>query len=194
MSSPEDQLNAVVQAAVEHALEQANTAFEKRVEGLVNKNQELLAEKKKLEGKPLTEEQKEERHRAFMDRTDRLLKLSETGPKPAKADKVVFDPNEHSASQYQIMKAEADKRGVPFHVLTRAEASRAAIDLSAVEQFDDALSGVRYVRRDLLDRYSPIRLHQMAEKENLKLKVFRTRDELPENAIPLHDKAAKGGE
>lgn len=189
MSSPEE-------------LESTVSALEKRIDGLVKKNDELLSELKAAQGKPpLTEEQKAERHRALMeqlDKTDRMLGVSKPGAKtdakPAKIDKVVFDPNEHSASQYQIMKAEADKLGVPFHVLTRAEMSRPGIDQSAVEQFDDTMSGVRYVRRDLLDRYSPIRLHQMAEQDNLKIQIFRTRDELPEDAVALHDAAAKGGD
>lgn len=187
MSDRESQLEALIQASVDSALEKANAIFEKRLDGLVRKNEELLAEKKKLEGKSEFDR--------LIAAADRLITTPTNNPfdrAQSTTSRIVFDPNKHSTADYQRMRAEAQEKDIEFQVLPRTEHGVQALQPSSVAQFDHKDAGVRYIRRDVIDRYGVVHLNQQAEREGLRVRSYRSRDELPEDAIPLHDAAAKG--
>lgn len=187
MSDRELQLEVLIQASVDRAMEKAKEAFDKRAEALARKNEELLAEKKHAQGKAKVDR--------LLAAADKLITTPTYNPydRPqSTTSRIVFDPTKHTTADYKRMKADAAKRGAEFQVLTRSEQLARPLPASPVAQFDDKNAGVRYIPRALLDRYSLVRLSEMASREGLRVRVYNSPDELSDDARALHDIAAKG--
>jgi len=109
------------------------------------------------------------------------------------------------AIKYREARQAAEARGVELRVVDDSETGgvdRATgldlraerpqrIRVSSLRQFDDPVQRVRYLRKDQVGQ-SPVRHRMAAEKDGLKLMIFSSLDDLPENALAAYSEA--GGE
>ena len=180
----QNQIEAIVEAAVNTALEKANAAFEKRVEGLVKKNAELLHEKKRLEGKAATEQ--------AIRLADKAL--GETSGKPDKPSPtpVAFDRAHERArdpAYYREMKAEAERRGVELTFVDSSKPDRP--EQARALHFRDPLRGILYVSREQVREVGYQNLQRNVAQPGDDVRIFSHRHELPDHALSLHDAALR---
>ena len=188
----QNQIEAIVEAAVTAALEKATAAFEKRVEGLVKKNSELLHEKKQLEGKAQTDAISEAANQAIRI-ADKLLGTTPGNPDASSPGPVVFDRAHERArdpAYYQELKAEAKRRGVELTFIDSSKPDRP--EQSAAVHFRDPLRGIVYVSREQVREVGYQNLQRNVAQADDKIRIFSYRHELPDHALSLHDAALRG--
>jgi hypothetical protein len=88
---------------------------------------------------------------------------------------------------YQKAEARAKARGVPLRILSDGEDptwrnNKTAIVQTKTISFDDTHDGIRYVRADMHDGPGNVQRQLTAERQGLKLRTFRTLDDLPAHA------------
>jgi hypothetical protein len=89
---------------------------------------------------------------------------------------------------YREAKARADARGVPLRIAsdgqdpTTRNTGKPEIVKSKTFSFDDTHDGIRYIRADMHSGEGNVNRQMAAEREGLKLRTFRTLDDLPAHA------------
>lgn len=88
---------------------------------------------------------------------------------------------------YQEAEARAKARGVPLRVLSDGEDptwrnNKTAIVQTKTISFDDTHDGIRWVKADMHDGPGNVQRQLTAERQGLKLRTFRTLDDLPAHA------------
>lgn len=127
------------------------------------------------------------RHEKQMRESKMLL-----GATPADAPKntaavVLTREQARNRQTYQEAEARAKARGVPLRVLSNGEDPTWRNNKTPVVQtktisFDDTHDGIRYVREDMHDGPGNVQRQLTAERQGLKLRTFRTLDDLPAHA------------
>lgn len=92
-----------------------------------------------------------------------------------------------SPAAYREAKARAEARGVPLRIASDGQdptmrSGKAPVIQSKTFSFDDTHDGIRYVRHDMHSGDGMVQRQMAAEREGLKLRTFRTLDDLPAHA------------
>lgn len=160
------------------------------IRGVKDHNDRLLDQKKDDKRSAVENDRFAEiaaRHEKQMRDTAILL-----GTKPADAPKntaavVLTREQARNRQTYQEAEALAKARGVPLRVASDGEVQSWRNNKTPVVQtktisFDDTHDGIRYVRADMHDGPGNVQRQLKAEKEGLKLRTFRSLDDLPAHA------------
>lgn len=160
------------------------------IRGVKDHNDRLLDQKKDDKRSAVENDRFAEiaaRHEKQMHDTAILL-----GTKPADAPKntaavVLTREQARNRQTYQEAEAVAKARGVPLRVASDGEVqswrnNKAPVVQTKTISFDDTHDGIRYVRADMHDGPGNVQRQLKAEKEGLKLRTFRTLDDLPAHA------------
>lgn len=88
---------------------------------------------------------------------------------------------------YQEAEARAKARGVPLRVASDGEVqswrnTKTPVVQTKTFSFDDTHDGIRYFRADMHDGPGNVQRQLTAERQGLKLRTFRTLDDLPAHA------------
>lgn len=187
-----DDTTAAIQALIQQVA--SLTAIVQRqdevIRGVKDHNDRLLDQKKDDKRSALENDRFAEiaaRHEKQMRDTAILL-----GTKPADVPKntaavVLTREQARNRATYQEAEARAKARGVPLRVASDGEVQSWRNNKTPVVQtktisFDDAHDGIRYVRADMHDGPGNVQRQLKAEKEGLKLRTFRSLDDLPAHA------------
>lgn len=186
MSDNEKQMAAFIEALKPHI----QSLVEEQLGGFKKHAEKLLDEVK--DGKRTNVEtdrfaEMVARHEKQMRDTAILL-----GTKPADAPKntaavVLTREQARNRQTYTEAEALAKARGVPLRVASDGEVqswrnNKAPVVQTKTISFDDTHDGIRYVRADMHDGPGNVQRQLKAEKEGLKLRTFRTLDDLPAHA------------
>lgn len=186
MSDNEKQMAALIEALKPHI----QSLVEEQLGGFKKHAEKLLDEVK--DGKRTNVEtdrfaEMVARHEKQMRDTAILL-----GTKPADAPKntaavVLTREQARNRQTYQEAEARAKARGVPLRVASDGEVqswrnNKAPVVQTKTISFDDTHDGIRYVRADMHDGPGNVQRQLKAEKEGLKLRTFRSLDDLPAHA------------
>ena len=128
------------------------------------------------------------RHEKQMRETAILLGTKPVADAPKNTAAVVLTREEARNRQtYQEAEARAKARGVPLRVLSDGEVqswrnNKTAIVQTETISFDDTHDGIRWVKVDMHDGPGNVQRQLTAERQGLKLRTFRTLDDLPAHA------------
>lgn len=192
-----DDTTAAIQALIQQVASLTETVQKQDeiIRGVKDRNDRLLDEKK--------DEKREKAEPTFLER----LKQEERDKNLAAANLVrnadgtiqLASGNDTSGAvvltreqarnraAYQEAEARAKARGVPLRVLSDGEVqswrnNKTAIVQTKTISFDDTHDGIRYVRADMHDGPGNVQRQLTAERQGLKLRTFRTLDDLPAHA------------
>lgn len=186
MSDNEKQMAAFIEALKPHI----QSLVEEQLGGFKKHAEKLLDEVKDGKRNNVETDRFAEiaaRHEKQMRDTAILL-----GTKPADAPKntaavVLTREQARNRQTYQEAEAVAKARGVPLRVASDGEVqswrnNKAPVVQTKTISFDDTHDGIRYVRADMHDGPGNVQRQLKAEKEGLKLRTFRSLDDLPAHA------------
>ena len=182
--SDQNQIETIVETAVSAALEKANAAFEKRVEGILKKNTELLGEVKRLQGKAGYEQ--------ALRLTDKALGTEPNTQDASPNAPVVFDRAHERARDpryYLECKSEARRRGVEMTFIDSSKPDRP--EQAPAMHFRDPLRAILYVSREQVREIGYQNLQRNAAQPGDEIKIFSHRHHLPDHALSLHDAAVR---
>lgn len=203
MSLSEQQLSALIDAAVREAVERTTlelTAKHEAVtEGLRRNRDQLLAEKKGGEGKKASDDF--DQWLAGVD--ERIAKLkAENARLTGKGDALTVSPaQEHtitreearSGQAYREAKAAAEKAGVPLRIVDE-NAPPQQRRSSPVKLVHDEIGGVLHANIELVERHGQQRMRQLAAEKGASLRVFRSVEDLPDDAAAKHAEIIASGD
>ncbi|MGQ0565470.1 MAG: hypothetical protein ACT4OK_10410 [Gemmobacter sp.] len=187
MSDNEKQMAAFIEALKPHI----QSLVEEQLGGFKKHAEKLLDEVK--DGKRTNVETDRfaeiaARHEKQMRDTAILLGTKPVADQPKNTAAVVLTREQARNRQtYQEAEARAKARGVPLRVASDGEVQSWRNNKTPVVQtktisFDDTHDGIRYVRADMHDGPGNVQRQLKAEKEGLKLRTFRSLDDLPAHA------------
>lgn len=187
MSDNEKQMAAFIEALKPHI----QSLVEEQLGGFKKHAEKLLDEVK--DGKRTNVENDRfaeiaARHEKQMRETAILLGTKPVADEPKNTAAVVLTREQARDRQtYQEAEARAKARGVPLRVASDGEVqswrnNKAPVVQTKTFSFDDTHDGIRYVRADMHDGPGNVQRQLTAEREGLKLRTFRTLDDLPAHA------------
>ncbi|MDZ4393908.1 hypothetical protein [Cypionkella sp.] len=126
-------------------------------------------------------------HEKQMRETAILLGTKPEDPPKNIAAVVLTREQARDRQTYQEAEARAKARGVPLRVASDGDVqswrnNKAPVVQTKTFSFDDTHDGIRYVRADMHDGPGNVQRQLTAEREGLKLRTFRTLDDLPAHA------------
>jgi hypothetical protein len=207
MPIDEQQLSALINAAVHEAVERTSVElsakFEAETAGLRKNRDELLAEKKGGEGKQPEQSAPEdfdkwlagvdERLRKFREQEDRWSGKSDTPINPPVREHTISRADARSGEAYRAAKAAAEKAGVPLRIVDE-NAPPQQRRSSPVKLVHDEIGGVLHANIELVERHGQQRMRQLAADKGASLRVFRSVDDLPDEAAAKHAEIIAGGD
>lgn len=200
MPMDEQQLSALINAAVREAVErttqQLTAKFEADTAGLRKNRDDLLAAKKTSEGKepsPVTHENFDEwlagldaRMAKAKEVNARLLGKVDAPSTPPVRAHTILRAEARDFQKYQAAKAAAKAAGVELEIVDANAA--APVKASPVRFIHDAQGGILHANKRLIETIPGglPRLRQLAAEKNAHLRLFKTVDELPDEAAAQH--------
>jgi hypothetical protein len=160
------------------------------IRGVKDRNDRLLDQKKDEKRSTLENDRFAAllaAHEKQMRETAILLGTKPEDPPKNTAAVVLTREQARDRQTYQEAEARAKARGVPLRVASDGEVQSWRNNKTPVMQtktfsFDDTHDGIRYVRADMHDGPGNVQRQLTAEREGLKLRTFRTLDDLPAHA------------
>jgi hypothetical protein len=205
MSLDQQQLSALIDAAVREAVErttqQLTAKFETDTAGLRRNRDDLLAAKKDGEGKKPGEAPDnfdewlaglDERLAKVKAESARLAgKGEEANPFIAPREVTLSREAARSGAAYREAKAEAERLGVPLRIVdANAPAQQQGKRSSPVKFVKDSDAGVLYVNADMIQRHGQERCRQIAAEQGAtKMMAFRSIEDLPQPMQQAHAQA-----
>jgi hypothetical protein len=195
MSLDQQQLSALIDAAVREAVERTtrelNAKHEAVTEGLRRNRDQLLAEKKSGEDKNVSGNFDE--WLAGLDQRIAKLKTENAGL-TGKADApAATSVREHtitreqarSGQAYREAKAAAEKAGVPLRIVDENAPAQNRRS-SPVGLIHDEVAGVLHANVRLVEKHGQQRMRQLAAEKGATLRAFRDVNDLPDDAAAKH--------
>jgi hypothetical protein len=193
-------INAAVREAVERTTAELTSQFETATAGLRKNRDELLAEKKTGEGKqPVTHDNFDEWLAGLDQRIAKLKNDPVVTGKNAQAptslvrEHTITREQARSGQAYREAKAAAEKAGVPLRILDEnapAEQRRS----SPVKLVHDEIGGVLHANIELVEKHGQQRMRQLAAEKGAQLRVFRSVEDLPDDAAAKHAETIASGD
>lgn len=193
-----DQTAAALQALIKQVetLTTTVTDQQKRMDGLHEHNARLLDQIKdekraQLPAKKsivdvVDEQEHERRMRAANLEKDANGNWYLKGHRPKHA---ISRADARDPVKYRAAKAAAEKDGATLTVINESDGDptirntgRTAVVQSKMFTFDDTHDGIRYIRADMHTGSGIVQRQLAAEREGLKVRTFRTPDDLPQHA------------
>lgn len=188
-----DDKTAAIQALIQQVATLTETVQKQDeiIRGVKDHNDRLL-DKKKDEKRTIVEiaakEEKERRMRAngFVPNEDGSWRVA-SGPGDDGTAIVLTREQARNRATYTEAQARAAERDVPLRIASNGEDptwrnNKTRIVQTKTISFDDTHDSIRYVRADMHDGPGNVQRQLMAEREGLKLRTFRTLDDLPAHA------------
>lgn len=199
MSPNEQQLSALINAAVREAVERTTAELSARYEadmaGLKKNRDELLAAKKEAEGKtpqPTTFEDFDKwlagvdaRLAKSREVNARLLGKVDAPSTPPDREHTITREQARSGQAYREAKAAAEKAGVPLRIVDE-NAPPQQRRSSPVKLIHDEIGGVLHANIRLVEKLGQQRMRQLAADKGASLRVFRDVSDLPDEAAAQH--------
>lgn len=187
-------LNALLQQV--QTLTDKVEAQDKEMKGIRKLNARLLDEKKDLERAFKDPSAHKDTLIEKLDAAQRRRELELAGFKVDDDGNATYGNQSHyiikrsearDSEAYRKAKELAGKAGLPLKVVddiprqdnTIRNVTKADVIQSHTFEVDDTHEGVRYIRADMHTGDGMVRRHQMAEQAGLRIKTFRTIDDLP---------------
>lgn len=204
MSLNEQQLSALINAAVREAVERTtaelSAQFETATAGLRKNRDELLAEKKTSEGKtpaPVTHENFDEwlagldaRIAKAREVNARLLGKVDAPPAPPVRAHTISRAEARDFQKYQAAKAAAKAAGVELEIVDTNRAAPGPAATSRVKFLEDAPSRTVYANKEVVREAGGLqRLKETAARDGKRVVVFRSVDDLPSHLHRAHAEA-----
>ena len=207
MPMDEQQLSALINAAVREAVERTTaeltSQFETATAGLRKNRDELLAEKKTGEGKQPGQVTHDNFDEWLAGLDERIGKLkTENARLTGKVEAPATSPvREHtitreqarSGQAYREAKAAAEKAGVPLRIVDE-NAPPQERRSSPVKLVHDEIGGVLHANIALVERHGQQRMRQLAAEKGASLRVFRSVEDLPDEAAAKHAEIIASGD
>lgn len=197
MSLTEQQLAAMIDAAVREAVERTtrelNARHEADTAGLRKNRDELLAEKKDGEGK-----QPSDNFDEWLAGVDQRLakireesaRLSGKGRAPPVREHTITREQARSGQAYREAKAAAEKAGVPLRIVDESAPAQPGRRSSPVKYVKDGDAGVLYVNVDMISRHGQVRCREIAAEQGATtVRAFRSVEDLPTPMQQAHAQA-----
>ncbi|MBC7181838.1 MAG: hypothetical protein H5U14_17390 [Roseovarius sp.] len=133
------------------------------------------------------EKERQMRADGFVPNEDGTWRLA-SGPGDKGGTIILTREQARNPQTYREAKARADAQGVPLRIAsdgqdpTMRSNGKAPVIQSKTFSFDDTHDGIRYVRHDMHSGDGMVQRQMAAEREGLKLRTFRTLDDLPAHA------------
>ncbi len=203
----EQQLSALINAAVREAVERTTAEltakFEADTAGLRKNRDDLLAAKKTGEGKtpaPVTHDNFDEwlagldgRIAKMKGETARLTGQS-TAPVTSQArEHTITREQARSGQAYREAKAAAEKAGVPLRIVDD-NAPPQQRRSSPVKLVHDEIGGILHANIELVEKHGQQRMRQLAAEKGASLRVFRSVEDLPDEAAAKHAEIIASGD
>jgi hypothetical protein len=193
-------INAAVREAVERTTAELTSQFETATAGLRKNRDELLAEKKTGEGKqPVTHDNFDEWLAGLDQRIAKLKsdpvvtgKNAQAPTSPVREHTITRD-QARSGQAYREAKAAAEKAGVPLRILDE-NASAEQRRSSPVKLVHDEIGGVLHANIELVEKHGQQRMRQLAAEKGAQLRVFRSVEDLPDDAAAKHAETIASGD
>lgn len=199
MPMDEQQLSALINAAVREAVERTTAEltakFEADTAGLRKNRDELLAEKKSGESKeaaPVAHENFDEwlagldaRMAKAKEVNARLLGKVDVPVTPSVREHTITREQARSGQAYREAKAAAEKAGVPLRIVDQ-HAPPQQRRSSPVKLIHDEIGGVLHANVRLVEKLGQQRMRQLAADKGASLRVFRDVGDLPDEAAAQH--------
>lgn len=193
-------INAAVQEAVQRTTAELSAQFETATAGLRKNRDELLAEKKTGEGKePVTHDNFDEwlagldaRIAKMKGDTARLTGKAEA-PAAAVREHTITREQARSGEAYREAKAAAEKAGVPLRILDE-HAPPQQRRSSPVRLVHDEIGGILHANIELVEKHGQQRMRQLAAEKGASLRVFRSVEDLPDDAAAKHAEIIASGD
>lgn len=199
MPIDEQQLTALINAAVREAVERTTSEltakFEADTAGLRKNRDDLLAAKKTGEGKTPGAPTADNFDEWLAGLDQRIAKMkAETARSTGQSTAPAVNPvREHtitreearSGQAYREAKAAAEKAGVPLRILDE-NAPPQQRRSSPVKLVHDEIGGVLHANIALVEKHGQQRMRQLAAEKGASLRVFRSVEDLPDDAAAKH--------
>lgn len=203
----EQQLSALINAAVREAVERTTAEltakFEADTAGLRKNRDDLLAAKKTGEGKtpaPVTHDNFDEwlagldaRIAKMKGENARLTGQSAAPATPQVREHTITREQARSGQAYREAKAAAEKAGVPLRIVDD-NAPPQQRRSSPVKLVHDEIGGVLHANIELVERHGQQRMRQLAAEKGASLRVFRSVEDLPDEAAAKHAEIIASGD
>jgi hypothetical protein len=194
MSLDQAQLSALIDAAVREAVERTtrelNARHEADTDGLRRKRDELLDKvaKKDGDGKQPSATDDFDAWLAGVDRRIAAMKGQPTG-QPATQSSVrehtITREQARSGQAYREAKEAAEKAGVPLRIVDEHAAPQQRRG-SPVKLVHDEIGGILHANIELVEKHGQQRMRALAAEKGASLRVFRSVDDLPDEAAAKH--------
>lgn len=206
MSLDQQQLSALIDAAVREAVERTtaelNAKHEAVTEGLRRNRDQLLAEKKDGAGKKPSDNFDQwlagvdERIAKLKAENERLIgKPNDANPFVAPKEVTLDRAAARSGQAYREAKAEAERLGVPLRIVdTNAPAQQPGRRSSPVGLIHDEVGGILHANIRLVERHGQQRMRQLAAEKGASLRAFRDVSELPDEIAARHAEIIASGD
>lgn len=196
MPIDEQQLSALINAAVREAVERTtaelSAKFEADTAGLRRNRDELLAEKKTGEGRQVTHENfdewlagLDERMAKMKAETARLTGQSTAHATPPVREHTITREQARSGQAYREAKAAAEKAGVPLRIVDEHAPAQDRRS-SPVGLIHDEVAGVLHANVRLVEKHGQQRMRALAAEKGATLRAFRDVNDLPDDAAAKH--------
>ena len=195
-------INAAVQEAVQRTTAELSAQFETATAGLRKNRDELLAEKKTGQGKQPEQVTHENFDEWLAGLDARIAKMKgETARLTGKVEAPAATVREHTISRadarsgeaYRAAKAAAEKAGVPLRIVDD-NAPPQQRRSSPVKLVHDEIGGVLHANIELVERHGQQRMRQLAADKGASLRVFRSVEDLPDDAAAKHAEIIASGD
>jgi hypothetical protein len=207
MSITEQQLSAMIDAAVREAVErtaqQLTAKFESDTAGLRRNRDDLLSAKKTAEGKtpaPVTHNNFDEWLASLDERigklkveSARLTGTVEAQPASPVREHTITREQARNGPAYREAKAVAEKAGVPLRIVDENAPPKGRRS-SPVGMIHDEVGGVLHANIRLVEKYGQQRMRQLAAEKGASLRAFRDANELPDEIAARHAEVIASGD
>jgi hypothetical protein len=116
---------------------------------------------------------------------DRLLGKTAQPVTPSVTEHTISRADARSGSAYREAKAAAEKAGVPLRILDENAPAQQRRS-SPVKLVHDEIGGVLHANIELVERHGQQRMRALAAEKGAQLRVFRSVDDLPDEAAAKH--------
>lgn len=188
-----DLIDAAVREAVERTTRELAAKHEADTEGLRRKRDELLDKVAKKDPKPTDDF---DAWLAGVDRRIAAMKGQATGPSAAPSpvrEHTITREQARSGQAYREAKEAAEKAGVPLRIVDENAAPQQRRG-SPVKLVHDEIGGVLHANIELVEKHGQQRMRALAAEKGAQLRVFRSVDDLPDEAAAKHAEIIASGD